>query len=39
MTMRHFWAQNGPSSQKIFFLENYYYDSHLRISPYHCENL
>ena len=32
--MRHFWAQNGPFAQKNF-LENYWYHSHLPISPFH----
>ena len=42
MTMHHFWVQNGqfappPSATpKIYFLENYYYHSHLSISFFHC---
>ena len=32
MTMHHFWAQNGPFTPNKFFLENYYYHSHLPIS-------
>ena len=33
--MHHFWAQNGPLAP-IFFLENYYYHSHLPISLFLC---
>ena len=36
MTMHHFWTQNGPFAPNNFFLENYYYHSHLPISSFHC---
>ena len=36
MTMHHFWAQSGPFAPCNFFLENYYYHSHLTISALHC---
>ena len=35
--IHHFWAQNGPSPFK-FFLENYWYHSHLPISPFILQN-
>ena len=35
MTMHHFWAQTSQFAPN-FFLKNYYYHSHLRISPFHC---
>ena len=34
MMMHHFWTQNGQFA--LFFFENYYYHSHLPISPSHC---
>ena len=36
MTMHHFWAQSGPFAPPKIFFENYYYHSHLPISPFHC---
>ena len=34
--LQNFWAQNGPYAPKKTFLENYYYHSHLPISPFRC---
>ena len=37
MTMRHFWAQNGPfRPNKFLFLGNCYCLSHLPIRPFPC---
>ena len=33
--MHYFWTQNGPFAPN-FFPENYYYHSHLPISPFDC---
>ena len=34
-----FWIQNGSFAPNKFFLENFYYDAHLPISPFHCLKL
>ena len=36
MTLYHFWAQNDLFAPPKIFLENYYYHSHLHISPFDC---
>ena len=39
MRMCHFWIQNArfaPNNLINFFLENYWYHSHLPINPFHC---
>ena len=36
MTVHHFWTQIGSFTTSQFFFENYYYHSHLPISPSHC---
>ena len=35
MTMHHFWAQNRSFVPNKYFLGNYWYHSHLPISPFH----
>ena len=38
MRMHNFWTQKDPfAPNNFFFLENYYYHSHLHISPFHRE--
>ena len=39
MTMHHFLAKNGPIVPNELFSENYFYHSHLAISPFHCAKL
>ena len=36
IAMHYFWAQGGAFAPNKFFLESYYYHSHLPISPFHC---
>ena len=39
MGVHHFWAQNGPFALPNFFLENYQYQSHPLVSPFHGAKL
>ena len=37
MKVYHIWTQSGPfAPNRFFFWGNYYYHSHLPISPFHC---
>ena len=37
--MHYVWTQNGPFAPFFLCVENYYYHSHLPISPFHCAKL